>query len=35
MVTSRPSPQQIAQIFSPKAGQNRFGGRLLQIGQLI
>jgi hypothetical protein len=25
----------MAQIFSPLAGQNRFGGRLSQTGQLI
>src|ERR1700746_537738 len=35
IVTSRPSPQQMAQIFSPFAGQNRFGGRFSQIGQRI
>jgi hypothetical protein len=35
IVTSRPSPQQIAQIFSPFAGQNRFGGRFSQIAQGI
>jgi hypothetical protein len=35
MVTSRSFPQQIAQIFSPFAGQNRFGGRFSQIGQAI
>jgi hypothetical protein len=34
MVTSRCVPQQIAQIRSPFAGQNRFGGRFSQIGQL-
>jgi hypothetical protein len=34
-VTSRSRPQQTAQIFSPIAGQNRFGGRFSQIGQLI
>jgi hypothetical protein len=27
-------PQQIAQIFSPFAGQNRFAGRLSQIAQV-
>jgi hypothetical protein len=35
MVTSRSRPQHIAHIFSPSAGQNLFGGRFLQIGQLI
>jgi len=34
IVTSRCVPQQIAQIRSPLAGQNRFGGRFSQIGQL-
>jgi hypothetical protein len=33
MVTSRPVPQQTAQIFSPLAGQNRSGLRFSQIGQ--
>jgi hypothetical protein len=33
MVTSRSVPQQIEQIFSVRAGQNRFALRLLQIGQ--
>jgi hypothetical protein len=35
MVTSRSLPQQMAQIFSPFAGQNRLGGRFSQMGQLI
>jgi hypothetical protein len=35
IVTSRPPPQHTAQIFSPFAGQNLFGGRLSQIAQLI
>src|ERR1700733_199075 len=35
MVTSRSRPKQIAQIFSPFAGQKRFGGRFSQIAQLI
>ncbi len=33
MVTSRPVPQQTAQIFSPLEGQNRSGLRFSQIGQ--
>src|SRR6266446_2625849 len=33
MVTSRSVPQQIAQIFSPLAGQKRAGLRFSQIGQ--
>jgi hypothetical protein len=34
MLTSRSVPQQGEQIFSPFAGQNRFGFRFSQIGQL-
>jgi len=34
-VTSRSRPQQTAQIFSPFAGQKRFGGRFSHIEQLI
>src|SRR5205085_10364907 len=33
MVTSRSVPQQTAQIFSPLAGQKRFGLRFSQMGQ--
>src|SRR2546422_10254146 len=33
MVTSRPVPQQTAQIFSPLAGQKRAGLRFSQTGQ--
>jgi hypothetical protein len=33
MVTSRSVPQHTAQIFSPFAGQNRFGFRFPQMGQ--
>jgi hypothetical protein len=33
MVTSRPVPQQTAQIFSSLAGQKRAGLRFSQIGQ--
>jgi len=33
MVTSRPMPQQTAQMVSPLAGQNRLGLRFSQIGQ--
>jgi hypothetical protein len=34
MDTSRSVPQQIAQMLSPRAGQNLFALRLLQIGQI-
>jgi hypothetical protein len=34
MVTSRSVPQQTEQITSPLAGQNLFGGRFSQIGQV-
>ena len=33
MVTSRPVPQQMAQMVSPFAGQKRLGLRFSQIGQ--
>lgn len=33
MVTSRSVPQQIEQMFSPLAGQNRFALRFWQMGQ--
>jgi hypothetical protein len=34
MVTSRPVPQQTAQIVSPLAGQNRAPLRFSQMGQI-
>jgi hypothetical protein len=34
MVTSRPVPQQMAQIVSPLAGQNRAPLRFSQMGQI-
>jgi hypothetical protein len=34
MVTSRPAPQSIAQMFSPLAGQNRSARRFSHIGQI-